>query len=149
MKKGFTLLELVVVIIILGILGTLGTSQYFRMIERSRGAEARAIMGQIRSMAAGMYMNKYNLTGFSDNEAGIGSGNEQVPSACRGTHYFHYNISGSGESNFTIVAHRCTKADSTRGKAPDAPAIGNLTLEVDFSSSSGKDTWTSDPAGIY
>lgn len=147
MRKGFTLLELVVVIIILGILGTLGTSQYFRMIERSRGAEARAIMGQIRSMAAGMYMNNYNITGFDNNEAGIGSSSEQVPSVCRSTHYFYYNITNHDASNLTVVAQRCTKASSTRGKDPDATTDGNLTLGVDFVTGGG--SFTSSPAGIY
>lgn len=152
MRKGFTLLELVVVIIILGILGTLGTSQYFRMIERSRGAEARAILGQIRSMAAGMYMNKYSLTGFNNDEAGIGITDEQVPSVCRKTHYFYYNVSSVGNANnLAIMAHRCnTKGGEgeTGGKVPDATAVGNLTLKIDLSSTGG-DTWTSDPAGIY
>lgn len=154
MRKGFTLLELVVVIIILGILGTLGTSQYFRMIERSRGAEARAIMGQIRSMAAGMYMNRYNITGFNNAEAGIGPSAEQVPSKCRNSHYFYYNISSAGSaSNLTITAYRCNigtgaSADQKGGKTPDATAAGNLSLTIDLSST-GSDTWTSDPAGIY
>jgi len=40
-RKGFTLLELIVVIIILGILASLGFSQYIKMVEKGRSAEAR------------------------------------------------------------------------------------------------------------
>ena len=48
-RKGFTLLELVVVVIILGILATLGFTQYTKMVEKGRTAEAKMILGQIRT----------------------------------------------------------------------------------------------------
>jgi prepilin-type N-terminal cleavage/methylation domain-containing protein len=41
-KKGFTLLELIVVIVIIGVLATLGLTQYASMVERGRSAEAKA-----------------------------------------------------------------------------------------------------------
>ena len=56
MKRGFTLLELMVVIIILGVLATLGVMQYQAAIEKSRGAEARQVIGQLRSQCAAYYM---------------------------------------------------------------------------------------------
>ena len=49
MKKGFTLLELIIVIIILGILATIGVSQYQGTIEKGREAEARSILGSMRT----------------------------------------------------------------------------------------------------
>ncbi|UCD15868.1 MAG: prepilin-type N-terminal cleavage/methylation domain-containing protein [Candidatus Omnitrophota bacterium] len=146
-KHGFTLLELVVVIIILGILGTLGTQQYFRMIERSRGAEARTIIGQIRSMAAGHLMAHYNLDDFEDDQAGIGSGEDQIPSVCRSTYYFKYNITSSEGKNLTITAFRC---EGAAGKSPGVATASNynLTLKTDFSKT-GSDEWKSNPKGMY
>lgn len=145
MKKAFTLLELVVVIIILGILGTLGTQQYFRMIERSRGAEARMIMGQVRTTAAGYYMDTNDLTTFDNDEAGIGSEDKMIPDSCGETHYFYYDVTNTSTDGLMIMAERCTSG----GKSPDAPSAANLTLEVDFSSTGSGDSWTSNPKGVY
>lgn len=42
--KSFTLIELVVAVVIVGILSTLGINRYFVSVERSRGAEAKAML---------------------------------------------------------------------------------------------------------
>jgi prepilin-type N-terminal cleavage/methylation domain-containing protein len=136
MRRGFTLLELIIVIVIIGILATLGIQQYGRMVERSRGAEARQILGQIRSTAAAFFTEHRGLGNFDNAAAGIGAGDEQVPSACRTTHYFLYNVDNAAAANFTASASRCTAG----GKTPDSPTAGlNLTLETNFTQ--GTDTW--------
>lgn len=48
LKKGFTLLEVLVVVIIIGILASIAMPQYFRTLEKSRSAEAVANVGSIR-----------------------------------------------------------------------------------------------------
>ncbi|MEW6100745.1 MAG: prepilin-type N-terminal cleavage/methylation domain-containing protein [Candidatus Omnitrophota bacterium] len=135
MKKGFTLLELIVVIIILGILATLGFAQYGRMVERSRGAEARAVLGAIRTSAAAYRLENGAVTGFNSTLAGIGATVNEIPSACRSTHYFSYAVTGAGADNFTAIAQRCTSG----GKTPDGVA-GNITLASNFSLT-GSDVW--------
>jgi len=48
MKKGFTLLELLIVIIIVGVLATLALPNFLRGVERARWAEAKNILGALR-----------------------------------------------------------------------------------------------------
>jgi type IV pilus assembly protein PilE len=143
MKRGFTLLELIVVVIIIGILGTLGFTQYARMMEKARGAEARAILGDIRKQAAAYYLENATCLSYTSAMAGIGTGNDQIPSVCRGTHYFTYSINTVGVDYVRIVATRCT----ANGKAPQASTAGTLRLNTNFSPLSGSDTW--DGTGGY
>lgn len=115
MKRGFTLLELVVVVIILGILATLGFTQYTKMVEKGRTAEAKMILGQIRT-AEQAYLQQYNaytsdLTALS----------VDAPTDCPATHYFSYSSDAT-----TGTATRCTPGPA--GKVPDAAVAYTLTL---------------------
>ena len=141
-RKGFTLLELVVVIIILGILATLGIGQYMTMVERSRGAEARNILGQIRGTAAAHYLQYNSLTpggsdpSFSNARAGIGTtASGMIPAACSLSHYFSYGVA-VGASTVAATASRCTAA----GKVPNAS--GALSLVLTSNLNTGSDTWS-------
>ncbi len=139
MRKGFTLLELIVVIIIIGILATLGFTQYTRMIERSRGAEARAILGSIRTMATAYRLEHANsANGFTTADAGIGVAADQIPSACVATNYFSYAIT-SPVAGDTLVATG-TRCVGVAGKQPGASAALTLILTSNFAA--GTDTWT-------
>jgi len=115
MYRGFTLLELVVVVIILGILATLGFTQYTKMVEKGRTAEAKLVLGQIRS-AQQAYNMQYG--GFT---TVIGNLPVQPPTACgaSGNHYFSYNVSAT-----TATARRCT----ANGKLPVASSQYRVTL---------------------
>ncbi len=141
MKKGFTLLELIVVIIILGVLATLALTQYGRTIERTRGAEARQILGSARKFAAGMYMDVGTITGLTDLQVGFGDEIDQAPDSavggCRPSHYFSYAITGNVDPAVTFTATRC----DTGGKTPQGGPAADLILTLDANVRTGVDLW--------
>lgn len=132
MKRGFTLLELIVVIVILGVMATLAVTQYSKMVEKSRGAEARTALGAIRTNEAA-YMQQKASCSATNADAGIGV---DFPSACTTTHYFSYGGLEASANTFTAVATRCTSG----GKNPDYSSAGTVTLTTNFDN--GADTWT-------
>ena len=118
MKKGFTLLELIVVIIILGILATLGFTQYTKMVEKGRTAEAKAILGQLRSAQVAYYQE------YGSYAAAVANLIVDAPTAAASTHYFIYSTANDGASSAT----RCTTAAS--GKPPVSATAYSITLSA-------------------
>ena len=116
MRKGFTLLELIVVVIIIGILATLGFSQYTRVIEKGRVAEAKMLLGQMRT-AEEVYMQEYGSRTATIDLLGVGA-----PTGCSTTHYFSYSTGAD-----TGTAIRCTAG----GRTPNA--VGAYTVTVTYS----------------
>lgn len=141
-RKGFTLLELIIVVIIIGILATMGFNQYQRMVERSRGAEAKSILGTVRTQAAAHYMqygalNVPAAAPFDNTRAGIAAADpDRIPSACATTHYFSYTVTSATATTLTATATRCIAS----GKVPNATAALTLILTSDFST--GSDIWS-------
>ncbi len=142
-RKGFTLLELIVVIIIIGILATLGFAQYTRMIERARGAEARQVLGALRTQAAAIWLENRDQVSlelpaanyFTNDALGIGVQPGQIAEDCNSNFYFEYEVTASTITGLTLTATRCTAS----GKSPQGPAALTLVLESDFKT--GRDTW--------
>lgn len=136
MNKGFTLLELIVVIIILGVLATLGLTQYARTIERTRGAEARSVLGAARKFAMAAYMDNGTIATMTADQMGIGAGTDQAPTACRASHYFSYGTAVAANA-VTITATRCAAG----GKTPQGGAASGLTLTLASNVGTGVDAW--------
>jgi prepilin-type N-terminal cleavage/methylation domain-containing protein len=116
MKKGFTLVELIIVIIIVGILASIGLTQYNKVVEKSRAAEARMILGTLRSAEMAEYMEN----GSYVVAASLGV---SAPSSCATTHYFSYSCATDG----TCTATRCT----TGGKPSQGTTAWTKSLTVD------------------
>ncbi|MDD5155262.1 MAG: prepilin-type N-terminal cleavage/methylation domain-containing protein [Candidatus Omnitrophica bacterium] len=128
MGRGFTLLELIVVIVILGILATLGYTQYTKVVERGRQAEARAILGDIRKFAYDYWFKNGTVTGMANADVNIGTSADQIPSSCRNTHYFRYQVGGYSEPYNWYDAYRCT-AD---GKTPNWSSQYYVSMGIDW-----------------
>lgn len=128
--KGFTLLELLVVIMIVGILSGLGFSQFTKMVEKSRVAEAKLILGNIRVSQRAYFLDNY---GYSSDMDMVGG---NAPTSCTSTHYFSYSISSSGPADFTVLATRCTDA-SGKYPAGDTAYTVSMNSTGDFNGSAG------------
>jgi type IV pilus assembly protein PilE len=108
---GFTLMEVMIVVVIIGILASIAWPRYIIVAEKSRTAEAKNILGQIRATELGYYLE---YDSYTTNIALLSLG---VPTSCNTSFYYNYGIAGGGAS-FTATATRCTSG----GKAPDSPS---------------------------
>ena len=64
-KKGFTMLELLMVVIVIGILASLAIPQYQSFMEKARVAEAKQMIGAIKNAQELYYLehNRYGTEG--------------------------------------------------------------------------------------
>ena len=66
-RKGFTLVEVLIVVIIIGILAAIGIPQFAASIEKAKGGEARAGLGHVQTGEKVYFAeNEYYTTTLSD-----------------------------------------------------------------------------------
>ena len=138
MRKGVTLIGLMIVIIILGILASLAVKEYARNIEKSRSAEARDVLGSIRRDESSVWIETGSTT---TNDAQVGIGLDYPgpdPADCSPTHWFYYDITAAAGNSFTARANRCEAG----GKNPNIEAGSNAWIQLQSDLSTGVDTWT-------
>jgi prepilin-type N-terminal cleavage/methylation domain-containing protein len=115
-NRGFTLLELIVVIVILGILATLGYTQYTKIVEKGRSAEARTVIGNLRKNVISYYLTNGSIGAMTQADAGIASGQIPPSGNCEANYYYSYYFYNPATpvGYYTLSAIRCTSG----GKAP-------------------------------
>jgi prepilin-type N-terminal cleavage/methylation domain-containing protein len=129
-RKGFTLIELMVVVLIVGILAAVAIPLMRGRIDSAKWSEAKSAMGTIATALRAYASEKGTViatdVGASDfPKIGI------ELSDLDGTYFTNaaYTMSGvtatNGVLNATIL---CTAANSTRATKPTAPATMTLTI---------------------
>jgi len=128
-RKGFTLIEMLVVVLIIGLLASVALPQYFKSVEKTRSAEGIEFIRAVISaqnrywMKTGSYANDINKLdiGFPLNRDGCVIKNSTlVPIGC--TTYFGIGIANAGRIMLT-------RKDSV-------PIYGNYKIEAYWDSSS-------------
>ena len=104
LRKGFTLLEVMIVIIIIGVLASLAMPRFFSTIEYARGVEAMFAISTIRQSMERCYLMRVSYTGPC---ADFTTLDVEDPSLTPGSH-FTYEID-SADIAYTIIATRNTR----------------------------------------
>jgi len=109
-KKGFTLLEIIIVVIIVGVLASLALPRLFSTVEYSRSTEAFSALTSIRSSMERCYIEEMDFNQC----AGFGNLDIQDPAGTPGAH-FSYAITADSASTYNSIATRNTLDGGNNG----------------------------------
>lgn len=108
-KKGFTLLEIIIVIIIIGVLAALALPRFFKTIEFSRSTEALNAFTLFRGSMERCYLSFQTYEGCLFDSATPTTSNIDLedPADSPNAH-FTYAVSGQGLNGYIVTATRNT-----------------------------------------
>ena|SRR3989338_1772233 len=112
-KKGFTLLEVIIVVIIVGVLMSLALPRFFSVVEQSRGAEA---LQNISALRGAVTRCALRLGNYSSGCSGFTNLDAADPSTAPNNH-FTYNVATPSGDVFSITAVRNSRNN------PNAPGF--------------------------
>lgn len=106
MKKGFTLLELLIVVIVIAVLASFAVPQYLTAVERAKRAKAQNALGLI-AQAEKMYRAEQDTyVNFANGRANATLGSYVELNEIDTDISWNYTVTGSSASAFTITAIR-------------------------------------------
>ena len=118
MKKGFTLIELVMIIVILGILSAVAIPKFFDIQTKAKESAEKGVLGGVRAGIATYYANKCATAtcDYPDTLDGAAS------AACSATNVCFDNVLAQGG-----ITSDWTKASATTYTGP----VGTITYTYD------------------
>jgi general secretion pathway protein G len=106
-KKGFTLLEIIIVIIIVGVLASLALPRFFSTVEFSRSTEALTSLSALRQSMERCYLARSgNYTACVLVTGGASNNLDLEDPATSPNNHFTYVVSGQGAAGYVITAYR-------------------------------------------
>ena len=131
MRRGFTLLELIIVIIILAILASLALPRFISTTERARAAEALANLAALRgAMDRYWVQNDRSYVGASmTNAADCGAAAYNLDLDCPNTNVnklFDYRLGALAANTYSIIATRLAVRGGTAGDSITIDDAGKI-----------------------
>lgn len=115
-RKGFTLVEVLIVVIIIGILAAIGVPQFADSIEKAKGGEARAGLGHVQTGEKVYFAeNEYYTTALTDLDITLSQ------------RYWSFTITTPSSTTYTATATRSggTRSGQTITMNQDGTISGN------------------------
>lgn len=120
-RKGFTLLELLIVVVILAVLAGIALPQYLRTVAKSKEAEGWAILSSLRSSQMRYYAEYNKFRGGSMDSL---DDPMDVDLPVNSSSFFNYSVDATAGTSFVATAQpHITKCAGCRTLTVDAAGV--------------------------